>query len=187
MRQPPSRLCRRRDYVLSAVFIYLWLIPVLYLSVSDTSMPLVTDYLRYLHGISCLFNHRAAVWADHYFLVQLAGSKQWIAPAEEGYFRLQPFGHRNRMHQMFFAPEWHGMPQMQSLAVFVKTRFAELNPEAPEVVAVRFASAGYRTGEDGLARPPGRWRKPTLDRVDPQRVRVHSTHFFDGRAPLRGS
>jgi hypothetical protein len=187
-----------KDYVLSAAFILLWLIPIAYVGLFNRPMPFpgrtqatapryFPEYIDNLHRVTCLFTRRVGEWSNYYFQVQLEGSPGWIEVPQEDYGQARLFGYRTRLFRMLrsWSPVDRRTRQTQALAEFIKTRHEQLYPELPDVEAVRFVLVLYTAGEDALAHPPGRWERPPLAAIEPERkAGFVGLHYFDGRPPV---
>ena len=173
----------RPDYLLSSAFVVLWVLPILWVGITHQKrVPLVGDFLNHNYGIACLFPDRSTGWNDYHFQVRLENRTKWFETPESDYTRMEPFGHRTRLHRMLglSARQPHGMLQRQHMAEFIKTRYEYLHPESPKIAAMRFVYVHYKASDDA-AKQKGRWVTPPLSAA--KRFYVRSTHYFDGRLP----
>ena len=163
----------------------IWLAPIALHGLSgNRKIPLVGPYLNEVYRVSCLFTRRVGGWSDYYYEVRLAGESQWRQVPESDYSWFEPFSRRTRFHRMlgYTGAARHGFLQRQQMAEFIRDRYALLHPDDPPVEAVRFWHAMYPTGHE-LAREQGAWRYKPWEEVDSGRLRIFSTHTFDGQLP----
>jgi hypothetical protein len=181
----PRFRVRRRDRLSLLLFAALWILPMIYMGLTHKNVPYLGKRLNINYRVACLFTRHIAYWTDPYVQVQSEGGR-WAWLDDLAYSRHRPFGHRTRLQRMIelSLAEHHGMLQRQQIAEFIQTRHQELFPDEPPIRAVRFIASYYRSGEPMLASPEGEWvRRPPED-VEPDRLKLVSTHFFDGRRPL---
>ena len=177
---------RRVDQLLSIAFVLFWLIPITYVGLLGEVIGLAPNAVAPLYHIACLFADRAVTHANFYYQVQLQGSKRWITVPESDLSRLKPYGY-SRVHlYLNRLPRSEGSElRRQKLAEFIRTRYAELHPEQPPVVAARIISVVFEPGDSRLAHPSSGWERPPFAEVDRDDARIWSIHRFGERAGAR--
>ncbi len=177
---------RRVDQLLSIAFVLFWLIPITYVGLLGEVIGFAPNAVAPLYHIACLFADRAVTHANFYYQVQLQGSKRWITVPESDLSRLKPYGY-SRVHlYLNRLPRSEGSElRRQKLAEFIRTRYAELHPEQPPVVAARIISVVFKPGDPRLAHPSGGWERPPFAEVDRDDARIWSIHSFGERAGAR--
>lgn len=176
---------RRTDRMLLVAFTVGWLLPIPWVGLAREQVPLVGRWLNHNYRTACLFPRAVTGWPSFYVLARLEGTTGWTELRDTDYSRMELFGHRTRLERMLGRSvlERHAMLQRQRIAEFVRTRYGRLYPDRPPLEAVQFVYVRLLVG-DSLLVAPGPWRKPSLEAIpDPYRVRVLSTHRFDGSLP----
>jgi hypothetical protein len=162
---------RVRDRVAVAGFVLLVLLPILARSTVHTApLPVTPELLDKLHAIACLFTDKPEGWSSYYAQVRYPDRVGWETIEQAELFPLQPFGRRTRMHRLLVA--WQAKPsrKTQDLARWIVLRNAELHPERPLPVAVRFTRAWMIPTRDD---PPQQgWRHPDWNETSPRTRRV---------------
>jgi hypothetical protein len=167
MAKPPGEKTSRREGGYRAVdvvallgYALLWLLPMAWVGVRGgppTSWP---TQARDLYAVSCLFGQASERVSMFYVQVRYDGRSGWHDLPEQEYFRLEPFGHRNRFDR--FMARFGYRPQDESarreLAAWLAAAHRERHPDALEIVAVRFLWADRVISADDP--PQDRWRKP---------------------------
>ncbi len=177
---------RRVDQLLSIAFVLFWLIPITYVGLLGEVIGFAPNAVAPLYHIACLFADRAATHANFYYQVQLQGSKRWATVPESDLSRLKPYGY-SRVHlYLNRLPRSEGSElRRQKLAEFIRTRYADLHPEQPPVVAARIISVVFKPGDPRLAHPSSGWERPPFAEVDRDDARIWSIHRFGERAGAR--
>ncbi len=166
----------QRDLIGLTAFLVLWLGPMAYRGLTNRPMPGLPRLLTYLHNVSALFPTAMPYWRVDYVLIRPEGSDAWTALPEAEYFRMTPFGHRTRLHQLMnisLTPGGHA--RRAEAAAWIRARYIARHPQRPRPAAVRFVGAQYRTGRDA---PRGPWRTPPLESFHPEESFILSTHDF---------
>ncbi len=180
---------RRVDQLLSIAFVLLWLMPITYVGLLGETIGFAPDAVAPLFHVACLFTKRQATHANFYYQVQLRGSKRWVTVPESDLSRLKPYGF-SRVHlYLNRLPRSEGSElRRQRLAEFIKTRYADLQPEQPTVVAARIISVVFKPGDPRLTHPSRGWERPPFAEVDRDDARIWSIHRFDDSArPMGGA
>ena len=194
---PPQALSSSRDRTFAALFVALWLVPILYVGLFQKSVPFekmlgtirapeyftteISNFLNNNYRIACLFPDRVKSWSNYYFQVSLDHTgENWISLEEDAYSRMKPFGFRTRLKRMI---GWtinsdNGPALQRSMAEYVKARYEELNPKKPEVRSVRVIRIVYKSGEEEIAKPAGHWAIPPLDSIKHKKHWVTFTEEF---------
>lgn len=174
---------RARDWVPFAAFVLLWLLPIAWVGLTYSAVPLLGRRLNAQYGVGCLFIKQARAWETHHVLVRPAGSSSWVEPDASELSTMRPFGYWTRFDMLVArsVPDRRGLFTRQKLAEFVRDRWAERHPDQPPADAVRFVQ-GYEL-TNSYTYPEGAWTPRRLDSYRPSRRDVISTHFFDGRLP----
>jgi hypothetical protein len=151
---------RRRDVAALLGYALLWLLPMSWVAVRGgppTSWP---TQARDLYAVTCLFGQAHERVSMFYVQVRYDVRPGWHDLPEHEYFRLEPFGHRNRfdrfMARFGFRPE--DEPARRELAHWLAARHQQRHPEQPTIIAVRFVWADRVISVDDP--PHDRWRKP---------------------------
>jgi hypothetical protein len=171
---------RPRDILGCLFFIFAWLFPLSYASLSLQKLPFFPSFLRYVHSIGNLFTHSVPIWPMIYIQIQSHGNSQWQTIPEGEYFQLQPFGHRTRLFEILFAESDRIDPEgnkarREELADWIADRYRERNPGQPPPAAVRFVIGLYRISLD--TPPQGFWRQAPLETLPENQKVIFSTHY----------
>jgi hypothetical protein len=149
-------------------FTLLWLLPVAWVGVRGGPPSSWPSSARDLYAVSCLFGRAQDRVSMFYVQARYASRPGWHDLPEQEFFRLEPFGHRNRfdrfMARFGYRPE--DAPARQELAHWLVAAHRERHPEAPQIVAVRYVWADRVITVDDP--PQDRWRKPP--RADAGRI-----------------
>ncbi|KIG12740.1 hypothetical protein DB30_01098 [Enhygromyxa salina] len=137
-----------------------WLIPMAwvgYLGGPPASWPV---NCQDLYAVSCLFGRGSERVSMFYVQIRLADRPGWYDLPEREYFRLEPFGHRNRfdrfMARFGYRDEDH--PARSELAHWIAATHRERHPDDARIIAVRFLWVDHTISAE--APPTDRWRKP---------------------------
>lgn len=170
------------------VFLFVWLIPITYVGLTDRSVPEAGRYLNYMWRIACLFPGRSDAWDDYFYEVRQVGEEEWVEVPLEMLGGMRPFGAGNRLHRMMAqgGGDRNRPAVLRSAAWFVKNRFESRHPAGPGVEEVRFVRVRYRVGSPRLVAESGPWTAPTLDEIPSARRTVWRQYRFgkpDGAMP----
>jgi hypothetical protein len=157
------------DVVALLGFVLLWLVPVAYVGYRGGAPERWPITIRDLYSVSCLFGGASERVSVFYVQVRREGQVGWEDLDESEYFRLEPFGHRNRFDR-FMARFGHRLaaePQRRELAQWLAQADRERHADRPPIIAVRFLWGDRRIEADQP--PQGRWRKPARTEVGPVR------------------
>lgn len=155
-------MAKLRGWDVAALLGYglLWLVPMAWVAVRGGAPPSWPAQARDLVSVSCLFGQAHERVSMFYVQVRHEGRPGWHDLPEHEYFRLEPFGHRNRfdrfMARFGYRPE--DAHARRELARWLAAAHAERHPEEPAIVAVRFVWADHVISMDDP--PSDRWRKP---------------------------
>jgi hypothetical protein len=141
-------------------FVLAWLVPLAwvgYLGGPPASWPV---NCQDLYAVSCLFGRGSERVSMFYVQTRLADRPGWYDLPEHEYFRLEPFGHRNRFDRFMARFGYRdGDEQARSeLAHWLAATHRERHPEDPRIIAVRFVWVDHVIAAD--TPPSDRWRKP---------------------------
>jgi hypothetical protein len=180
--RPTLMLAGRRNFVLSAIYVVFWLLPVAQQGFTCRLINGLPKYLNDLYRVSCLFTDRVPSWSNYYLQVRLRGEMEWRDVPMEDYSSMPPFGHRTRIsHLITESPaRSNGEIIRQELADFIKARYELLHPMDPQVAGVRYIRARYSVGEPIIARPAGYWKVWPLETVEEWRRQIVFTRSFEG-------
>jgi hypothetical protein len=166
---------RLRDRLCVAGFLGLWLVPVVWHGVvSPARIPGEPANFHRCHDISCLFIERPESRNAYYVEVRYLGQPAWETLDLAGYFDMEPFGYRTRMHRLL--ARWNGKKSRgrDELAAWLYRRHAELHPERKQPIDLRFVWAWTVPSVD---EPPQRNARPgPLSEFPPERTRIMSRH-----------
>lgn len=166
---------RLRDRLCVAGFILLWFVPVVWHGVFSPP-PIRGEPWNFhrCHDISCLFTDRPSSRNSYYVEVRYLGQPTWQTLDLAGYFDMEPFGYRTRMQR--FLARWSGKKSRgrAELAAWLFRRHAELHPDAPQPIELRFVWAWTIPSVDEP--PQGDGRPPPLSDFPPDRSRIMSIH-----------
>lgn len=157
------------DIVALLGFCLLWLLPVGYVGVRGVAPERWPITLRDLYSVSCLFGRASERVSVFYVQVHREGEMGWEDFDESEHFRLEPFGHRNRLNRFMARIGYRpaGVPARREFAQWLAKADRERHPDRAPIVAVRFLWGDHNITAD---RPPqGRWRKPMRLEVRPLR------------------
>ncbi|PRQ08243.1 hypothetical protein [Enhygromyxa salina] len=153
------------DVIALLAFVVLWLIPMAwvgYLGGPPASWPV---NCQDLYAVSCLFGRGSERVSMFYVQVRFADRPGWYDLPEHEYFKLEPFGHRNRFDRFmarFGYREGDGLARSE-LAHWLAATHRERHGDEPGIVAVRFLWVDHVISAD--APPEDRWRKPPRPRA----------------------
>jgi len=172
------------DYVCSIFFVGIWLLPILYVGLSHGAVKGAGLYLNNQYRVACLFTRSVRHWGDFYYLIHLKGDENWIVAPADMFSKMEPFGHRTRLHRLLTESmkQSHGMLQRQRMASYIRRRYMQMAPGSKRINAVTFVKS-YRFTGDELAQEKGHWLKRNYSQVPRNHKKVISVHFFDGRHP----
>jgi len=178
----PARIATPRGYILSILFVIMWLVPMSYVDLVKTRVNLsllshigissqytqkVETYINNLYRVACLFPQSVTFWRNYYYQVKLEGENEWITLDLKKYTGLSPFGYRPRIKVLTnfsfrSSGNWQanaGRRRRQDMAKFFKRKFEDMNPELVPVAAMRFIGVDYPVGGP-IAKPEGHWKVP---------------------------
>lgn len=173
MAEPLVVTPRLRDRFAVAGFVLAVLLPILARStILPAPLPGTPRLLDKLHAIACLFTQKPDGWSSYYVQVRYPDrlNMAWETVEQSELFGLQPFGRRTRMHRLLVA--WQAKPgrKTKDLARWIVVRHAELHPERPLPVAIRFTRAWMIPSRD--APPQHGWRHPEWHETSPRSRKV---------------
>jgi len=179
--RPLVMMAGRRNFILAAIYVTLWLFPVANAGFTCEAIRGLPRYLNDIWRVSCLFTDRVPSWGTYYFQVRLSGQETWIDVPTSDLSTMKPFGHRSRLDFMLSeaTSRTNGDVIRFEMAEFVKKRYELLHPSEPDVAAVRFLQARWAVGEPMLAQPKQHWIVPPLDQVEEWRRRVGYERIFE--------
>jgi hypothetical protein len=151
---------RAVDVVALLGFSLLWLLPMAWVGYRGGAPEHWPINIRDFYSVSCLFgtaNERVSVF---YVQVRRDGQAGWEDFDESEYFRLEPFGHRNRFDRFMarFGYQAESELARREFALWLAEVDRERHGDRPAIVAVRFLWADRVI--DAERPPSGRWRKP---------------------------
>lgn len=164
-------------------FALLWLLPMAWVGWLGGAPSRWPVSVQDLYSVSCLFGSASERVSVFYVQVRREGGIGWEDLDESEYFRLEPFGHRNRFDRFMSR---FGHPQeaelaRRELAQWLAEADRRDHAERPPIVAVRFLW-GDRV-IDPEQPPRGRWRKPSRTEVGPLRQRGSIVFIDAGEQP----
>lgn len=177
----PRRLMTPYDVAIALVLLLFWLGPISWVGATKKETPLLPDWLRHQHRISCLFTNEVKGWQSYHFEVQRGGSGKWEPMSEEGYFELPVFGYRSRLHRTLghSYKRGKGAKRMREMGLYIKRRYDELNPNGPSLDALRYVRV-YMSNEM-LAKQTGRFKPMMPEEVPPNYTVYFGEMRFDGK------
>lgn len=157
------------DIVALLGFTSLWLVPMAYVGYRGGAPERWPITVRDLYSVSCLFGGASERISVFYLQVRRDGQLGWEDLDESEYFRLEPFGHRNRFDRFMarFGYRHEAELQRRELAQWLAQADRQRHADRPPIVAVRFLWADVTI--DAAHPPQGCWRKPA--RAEAGRVR----------------
>ncbi|MDC0720910.1 hypothetical protein [Nannocystis bainbridge] len=168
-------LPRLRDRLCVAGFIAFWLVPLVWHGfVSPARLPGEPAIFHRWHSISCLFTDRPNQRNTYYVQVRYFGQSEWETLDLAGYFEMEPFGYRTRMHR--YLVRWRGKKSRgrEELAAWLYRRHAELHPDRELPSELRFVHAWTIPSVDEP--PTGDARPPPLSEFPEERTQIMSLH-----------
>jgi hypothetical protein len=175
---------RAVDVIALLGFLLLWLVPMAWVGYRGGAPERWPITIRDLYSVSCLFGTASERVSVFYVQVRRDGQANWEDFDESEYFRLEPFGHRNRFDRFMsrFGYQAESEPARREFAQWLAQADRERHGDRPAIVAVRFLWADRVIDAE---RPPrGRWRKPP--RAEAGRVRqLGSVQFVGEQAEAR--
>ena len=148
------------DVVALLAFVISWLVPLAwvgYLGGPPASWPV---NCQDLYAVSCLFGRGSERVSMFYVQTRHLDRPGWYDLPEHEYFRLEPFGHRNRFDRFMARFGYRDADELarRELAHWIAATHRELHPDDSPIIAVRFVWADHRISAD--TPPQDRWRKP---------------------------
>jgi hypothetical protein len=148
------------DALALLAFVIMWLIPMAwvgYLGGPPASWPV---NCQDLYAVSCLFGQGSERVSMFYVQTRFADRPGWYDLPEHEYFRLEPFGHRNRFDRFIARFGYRDADQhaRTELAHWIAATHRERHPDEAPIIAVRFLWTDHVISAD--APPNDRWRKP---------------------------
>ncbi len=185
----PRRIMGWREVAGAVLVLTVWLIPVAYGGVTNLVAPGFPPYFQKLQWIARLFPYEVRAWASFHIEVQREGSRSWKELRGRGYFDMSIFGYRTRLNRLLEEAVFHGDPWKRQItweiANFVHRRHAELHPEGPPLVGVRFVQVAHSIEE--LAEQKGHFvRRPLAELGDLPQRRFGEVRFDGLPAGSRG-
>lgn len=158
---------RVRDLIIALVFVMGWLVPLTVTALRADGLRGLPIRVRDFYSVSCLFDTRSERISMFYAQFRLAGEDYWRDVPEDELFQLEPFGHRDRFDRFMARFGCGDGDQLarRELAEWLAERYAELYPESPPVVAVRYLWADEQLGD--YPPPEGEWVKPERSEMKP--------------------
>jgi hypothetical protein len=153
------------DIIALLGFSLLWLVPVAYVGYRGGAPERWPITVRDLYSVSCLFGGASERVSMFYVQVRRDGQPGWEDIDDSEYFRLEPFGHRNRFDRFMsrFGYRHEAELERSELAQWLAHADRERHADRPPIVAVRFLWADRTIDPE---RPPqGCWRKPARTEV----------------------
>lgn len=173
------------DVVALLGFVALWLVPMAYVGYRGGAPRHWSITVQDLYSVSCLFGSASERISVFYVQVHREGQLGWEDLDESEYFRLEPFGHRNRFDRFMsrFGHQRDAELARRELALWLAQADRERHADRPPIVAVRFLWADRRIDREHP--PSGRWRKPPRSEVGPLHRLGAVLHVGAEREPLR--
>lgn len=178
MNAPHPRL---RDRLCVAGFLVVWLLPLAWHAVRRAPLPGEPALLHNWHDIACLFPNRPPLWNSFYVEVLRAGRSTWEQLDETLDFRLEPFGHRTRLHRYLVRWGSGAAKGREEVAVYLEASDRARHPDRPRIVALRFVWTKFVPDPSEPAR--GAWQRPPLLGVPATERKILSVHNFTPEAP----
>lgn len=127
-----------------------------------------------LHNLSCLFSVKPQGWAMFYVQGRRDGDPAWTTLDHREVYRLEPFGHRTRMHRYLQAWSRKKGKATREMADHFFVRWDELHPDEPPLDEIRFTWTWH---DPKVEEPPqGAWSPPPWEKVPPNKRRVIARH-----------
>jgi hypothetical protein len=184
MPPPPRRLLGVWDGFWVLALIALWLLPIFYVGSFRKDVRALPIYLRYQQRIACLFTGAVGNWSTYHVEIRREGETGFVELPEAGYFDMEIFGYRTRMHRIlgFSRNRPRGGRRQREIAEYLHARHRELDATQGAIEELRFVRAWHPVAV--LAQEKGCFVKPALAEVPPNRQRAFG-HFrldAEGRA-----
>lgn len=146
-------------------FLFLYLLPVLYVGLAHKSISGIPGYLNTMYSISALFTKRASHWSEFYFQVTVDG-QHWVDVPEPIYSTMKPFGNRTRIKRLLQAPMSSKVMtnRYAEIMAFVGQQYERHQDETTKVRLVRLYQAKYFTGS-ALANCTGAWKREQFEQL----------------------
>src|SRR5690606_27576847 len=144
-----------------------WLVPMAWVGLLGGAPRHWPISAQDLYSVSCLFGSASERVSVFYVQVRRVGQLGWEDLDESEYFRLEPFGHRNRFDRYMsrFGHQKHAELARRELAQWLAQTDRERHPDRPPIEAVQFLWADRVI--DRQQPPRGRWRKPARTELGP--------------------
>jgi hypothetical protein len=149
-----------REVACGSLFILIWLIPIVYVGLTDRYIPYVPIWLAEQYRISDLFSLRIATWSNYYLEARIDGV--WRSLDDRDFFNMQPFGHQTRLDLLLAdVGRMETGPEIcTALASYIVRRYKAAYPQA-QMEVIRAVEVAIPVGDE-IARPTGAWSKPPL-------------------------
>ncbi|MDA2920652.1 hypothetical protein MYX76_14360 [Desulfobacterota bacterium AH_259_B03_O07] len=180
---PIGRIVKPRDYIIAWFFLAIWILPVLFQGLTKQSLYFATaNRLEYFYYVACLFTKRVGAWSNFYVQVLPIGSNQWVTLEDKDYSPMKPFGHRARIDRILVLWSNPNFPdkekQVKEMSLWLKKRYAELNPDSSGLEAIRYIRIAYPVG-GYIAKPSGHWRKEKLETIPENKRYIFASYDFN--------
>ncbi len=165
------------DYFCFAFFIFVWIIPLLYMGFTNRIFPRMPPALSFLHNASALFAKSVSSWPQYFIEMRFQPDGPWTEYDYTDDFKMKPFGYRtrvNRFFEIFSRGEYNKMAR-EELARWIRGRYALKNPGKPLPIAIRFTDARVPLRSDGF---DGHWKNKPLSEFSQKEKFVVSVHNF---------
>jgi len=95
---------------------------------------------------------------------------------------MKPFGHRARIDRILVLWSNPNFPdkekQVKEMSLWLKKRYAELNPDSSGLEAIRYIRIAYPVG-GYIANPSGHWRKEKLETIPENKRYIFASYDFN--------
>lgn len=172
----PTRLISPLGISATVLAWLLWLGPITYVGMFKAHVPGFPGFFNDNHRVSCLFTGYIARWLTIHYEVRFAGKQQWVEGKQAGFFDQGAYGYRTRLNRLIRLSllSKGGPLQRHEMAFFIADRWAELYPEDPRIVEVRFVKAFHPIGGEQCS-APGTWERPVLVNVPEEHKEIVQT------------
>ena len=184
---PPDRTQVKRmmtpyGALISVLFVIFWLIPIAWVGSMYKDVRFLPIHIKQQQRIACLFTQEARSWKSYHIQIQTEDNpNEWVEMSEKGYFDMQIFGYRSRMHRML-GSAWRkhrGIERTRLIATYITDKYKLKNPDGPKILGIRFIRAQHSV--EKLAKQKHVYRKEPLANIPPPYWQIFGEVRYDGR------
>jgi hypothetical protein len=152
----------------------MWIVPLLYLGITDRYAPWTPRPVQNLQNTFQLFVGRMEWWPVVYLEARF-GTDEWVTLPEEEYFKMKPFGYRTRMTRFREVFGGQRLLAQDELALWVKKQYEKLHPEDAAMTEFRVVVGRWIVRNEKFS---SYWVKPPLQSFAPDQRYVMSSYKF---------